>query len=79
MNRKFGVLVLVLALGLLVTRPHTTSASNVSIWGAAHCENPGAVVLDAVGAVTGAGIEAAGIILAVNPWLAMGVGLCIVA
>lgn len=79
MNRRLGALLLIFALGLLIVFPHATSAMKVSIWAAAKCENPGAVVLDTVGAVMGAGVEAAGIILAVNPWLGLGVGLAFVA
>ncbi len=79
MNRRLGVLLLVFALGALIVLPHATSAMNVSIWAAAQCKDPGAVVLDAVGAVMGAGVEAAGIVLAVNPWLGLGVGLAFVA
>ena len=78
MKRKSGVLLFVLALSLLMVLPHATSAANLCIWGAAHCRTTGAVMLDLVSAVTDAGIEAAGIALAVSPWLAMGAGLCFV-
>ncbi len=69
-------MVIFLALSLLMVLPHATSAANLCIWGAAQCKTPGAIILDLVGAVMNAGVEAAAIAPAMNPWLAMGVGLC---
>jgi len=74
-NRVKATLLLVLSLTLMVFIQCAGAHSNLCVAAAFGCEDDtGEAILAITGAVTSLGIEAAGIILCVNPWLGLGVG-----
>jgi hypothetical protein len=75
-----AVLLLLLSVVCLVSLQLASASGNLCVVGELACDNAtGKAVMAVTGAVTGAGVEAAAILLAVNPWLGLGVGIAFVA
>ncbi|MFH1572695.1 MAG: hypothetical protein ABIG68_01860 [Acidobacteriota bacterium] len=69
-------LLLVLSFSGLLAGPLAAAHSRLCLAATFYCDSDaGDAVLGITGLVSGIGIEAAGIILCVNPWLALGVGV----
>jgi hypothetical protein len=78
-NRTKAFLLLVLSLTSMVVIQFTAVHSNLCIAAELGCEDEtGRAVLAITGTLTGMGVEAAGILLCVNPWLGLGVGAAFV-
>jgi len=74
-KRAKAALLLVLSLTCLMAVQSAATQGNLFVAAAFGCGNEtGDAVLAITGFVSGIGVEAAGIILCVNPWLALGVG-----
>jgi hypothetical protein len=78
-NRTKATLLLGLSLIMLVIVQSAAAHGNLCIAAEFGCEDEtGRIVLALTGAVTGLGVEAAGILLCVNPWLGLGMGAAFV-
>jgi hypothetical protein len=74
-NRAKAVLLLALSLTCLIGIQLAATQGNLCIAAEFGCKSEaGRAVLAVTGLVSGIGVEAAGIILCVNPWLALGIG-----
>ena len=74
-NRTKATVLLILSLTVMVFIQCAGAHSKLCLAAAFGCEDEtGDAVLAITGTITGLGVEAAGIILCVNPWLGLGVG-----
>jgi hypothetical protein len=79
MDRKKASLLLALSLTLMVILQFAAAPGSLCLAAEFGCNDYSArTVLAMTGTVSGIGIEAAGILLCVNPWLGLGVGAAFV-
>lgn len=74
-KRAKAALLLILSLTCLMALQSAATQGNLFVAAELACQDEtGKTVLTITGFVSGIGVEAAGIVLLVNPWLALGVG-----
>lgn len=74
-KRTKAALLLVLSLTCLMAVQSAATQGDLFVAAELGCkDDTGKTVLTLTGLVSGIGVEAAGILLCVNPWLALGVG-----